>query len=139
MSATTEKTEFAEIENIGPIKAVKIPIPIGGGLLVMKGRNGAGKSTVLNTFERALGKDVKLSKNERAVGSGHFESPFGVSLKVSQTIRKTEEDGGLTVEVLDDEFQIADLVDPREKDQAAADRRRLKALLRVALGKRPLV
>lgn len=135
MATTTEqKSEigFAEIENIGPVRSVKIPVPLGGGLLVMKGRNGAGKSTVLNTFERALGKDVKLSKNERAVGSGHFESPFGVTLKVGQSTRRLESDDGLSVEVLDDEFQIGDLVDPREKDQAAADRRRLKALLRVA-------
>lgn len=131
MSQTTE-IAIAEIENIGPIKSVKIPVPVGGGLLVMKGRNGAGKSTVLNVFDKALGKDVKLQKNERAVGSGHFESPFGVALKVSQTTRRTEDDDGLTVEVLDDEFQIGDLVDPREKDAAAADRRRLKALLRTA-------
>ena len=130
---STQNVGFAEIENIGPIKdPVRIPVPIGGGLLVLLGRNGSGKSTTLDTFRKSLGQDVKLAKNERAVGSGHFETPFGVKLKVSQTTRRTEEEGGLAVEVLDDEFQIGDLVDPREKDAAAADRRRLKALLRVA-------
>jgi hypothetical protein len=129
----TKNVGYAEIENIGPIKdPVRIPVPVGGGLLVLLGRNGSGKSTTLDTFRKSLGQDVKLAKNERAVGSGHFETPFGVKLKVSQTTRRTEEEGGLAVEVLDDEFQIGDLVDPREKDAAAADRRRLKALLRVA-------
>lgn len=136
MSTTAPETKnvgYAEIENIGPIKdPVRIPVPVGGGLLVLLGRNGSGKSTTLDTFRKSLGQDVKLAKNERAVGSGHFETPFGVKLKVSQTTRRTEEEGGLAVEVLDDEFQIGDLVDPREKDAAAADRRRLKALLRVA-------
>lgn len=143
MATVTETAKssapIAEIENIGPIRHLTFPCPKDGGLVVFKGRNGAGKSTALNAVDRVLGKDVKLQKNEKCPGSGHVETPLGVSLKVSQTVRRTEEqrddegkDVGLTVEVLDDEFSITDLVDPKEKDQAAADRRRIKALLRTA-------
>ena len=120
-----------EIENIGPIRHLKFPMPEGGGMIVIKGRNGEGKSTVLNAIDKVMGKDVKVRKNDSVPGSGHVTTPLGVSLKVTRQMTKRDGDE-LTVEILNDEFSIADMVDPREKDPAAADRRGIKALLRTA-------
>ena len=33
-----------EIKNIGPISTASIPIPEGGGVVVLRGKNGSGKS-----------------------------------------------------------------------------------------------
>lgn len=133
--ATAEKSrakkpsELLEIENIGPIKSVSVSVPKSGGLVVFRGRNGAGKSTAISAVEAALGSGPKLKKRDGSLGSGSVDTPWGVSVRVGQSTRRS---GELEISVLDDEFSIVDLVDPREKDKAAADRRRLKALLRVA-------
>ena len=117
------------IENVGAIKSVSVKVPKTGGLIVFRGRNGAGKTTAINAVEAAIGSGPRLRKRDGALGSGSIETPWGVSIRIGQSARKS---GELEVAVLDDEFSIVDLVDPKEKDPAAADRRSIKALLRVS-------
>lgn len=117
------------IENVGAIKSVSVKVPKTGGLIVFRGRNGAGKTTAINAVEAAIGSGPRLRKRDGALGSGSVETPWGVSIRIGQSARKS---GELEVAVLDDEFSIVDLVDPKEKDPVAADRRSIKALLRVS-------
>ena len=37
-----------KIKNIGPISTLSMPVPEGGGVVVLKGRNGSGKGTALD-------------------------------------------------------------------------------------------
>lgn len=136
MSAVQEVEEVAvsqdslTIRNIGPIPELTIPVPKDGGLVVFKGKNGHGKTTAIEAVEASLGKKGnKLEKQRGALKGGSVETPWGTRISVGQVARFS---GELSVKTLDDEFSIADLVDPKEKDDVAADRRRSKALLRVA-------
>jgi DNA repair exonuclease SbcCD ATPase subunit len=42
-----------EIKNIGPIASVTIPVPEAGGVVVLTGRNGSGKSHALEAVSAA--------------------------------------------------------------------------------------
>ncbi|MCB1771940.1 MAG: AAA family ATPase, partial [Candidatus Competibacteraceae bacterium] len=42
------------IKNIGAIESVSIPVPKGGGVVVLRGRNGSGKSTALDAIQSAV-------------------------------------------------------------------------------------
>ncbi|MBK8184740.1 MAG: AAA family ATPase [Candidatus Competibacteraceae bacterium] len=43
-----------EIKNIGPIASVTIPVPEAGGVVVLTGRNGSGKSHALEAVNAAV-------------------------------------------------------------------------------------
>ena len=43
-----------KIKNIGPISTLSMPVPEGGGVVVLKGRNGSGKSTALDAISAAV-------------------------------------------------------------------------------------
>ncbi len=125
-----ESQDILTIRNIGPISELKIPVPKDGGLVVFRGRNGEGKTTAIEATEASFGKKGnKLEKQRGALKAGSVETPWGTRISVGQVARFS---GELSVVTLDDEFTCADLVDPKEKDDVAADRRRTKALLRVA-------
>lgn len=128
--AICDAGESLTIKNIGPIPELSIQVPKNGGLVVFKGKNGQGKTTAIEAVEASLGKKGnKLEKQKGALKSGTVETPWGTRISIGQVARFS---GELSVSTLDDEFSIADLVDPKEKDDVAADRRRSKALLRVA-------
>ncbi|MDE2106484.1 MAG: AAA family ATPase, partial [Patescibacteria group bacterium] len=116
-----------EIENLGAIKHVSIPYPEGGGLVVLKGPQGAGKSTALSAIDALCGKSASLEKRDGAI-SGSV-SGLGVTITVKKSARRT---GELEVESIEGRFSIADLVDPKIADPLAADAKRIKALVQLA-------
>jgi hypothetical protein len=113
------------IEDIGPIDRLEIPIPEGGGIVVLHGRNGNGKSHALQAVEGLTTGERQPVRDGQSRG---VVEGLGARLTVA---RRTSRTGELTVEVLegDDPTQ---LVDPGIKDPEAADRRRLEAMLRLA-------
>ena len=119
-----------EIENIGPVAKLSIPVPEHGGLIVLTGDNGAGKSETLGAVRAICGSavDKKELRPRDGEKSGVVEG-CGVTIKVG---RSNREMGELTVASLEDRLDIADLVDPGINDLNAADARRLKALIRVS-------
>lgn len=118
------------IENIGRPKKVVIPLPEDGGVVVLSGRNGAGKSTTLEAVQDAItGRKDKRSKPRDGIATGKLAG-CGVTMTVS---RKITTSGKLTVETLDGgRLSIADVVSPPYKGAEEADGRRIKALVQLA-------
>lgn len=118
------------IENVGPIEQLRIPLPKGGGVVVLTGDNGSGKSESLSAIRALAGsaadkKDLRPRDGEK---SGLVEG-CGVTIKVG---RANRESGELAVSSLEDRIDITQLVDPEILDLNAADARRLKSLIRVS-------
>lgn len=113
-----------ELENIGAVERLVIPVPENGGLVVLKADNGKGKSTTLTAIESAITGRGQLSVRDRAV-RGQVEA-FGVTITVG---RNTRRKGELVVNSLDGKLSIGELIDPGLKSPEAADARRIKALL----------
>lgn len=123
MSATIELTD------IGPVEHLSIPIPDEGGVIVLRGANGTGKSSTLRAVDRlATGKkSIELSARDGAA-KGQI-SGCGVTLRVGRSVSRT---GELEVESLDGRLSVAELVDPGLKGAEEADGRRIRALVQLA-------
>ena len=115
------------LKNIGPIEHVTIPVPAEGGVVVLAGRNGSGKSTALDAIQTAItGKGKPPLRDKTSKGEVHAA---GVSLTVAKSIRRS---GELMVTSLDSRLSVADLVDPGIQDPLRADASRIKALVNLS-------
>lgn len=113
------------VEDVGPIHRLEIPVPEGGGVVVLRGHNGAGKSHALAAIQSLAGSGRPEVRD--GVASA-WVSGLGVRMSVG---RRTVRSGELEIRLLEGEDPSL-LVDPRMKDPAAADRRRIESLLRLA-------
>lgn len=120
--ATSEIT----IKNVGPIQQLDIPLPEGGGVVVLRGSQGSGKSTALRAIEAAAGgKPDGVSLRDGATrGSVDF-----CGAKLSVTKSRTSRRGELEVETIEGKYDIGALVDPQIKDPERADAARIKQLI----------
>ena len=112
-----------EIKDIGPVEYVSIPVPEGGGVCVLRGRNGIGKTNTLQAVET-----IATGKGSLSVRDGALRgevSGWGAKVTVGRSTRRT---GELEVYTLEGKLSIADLVDPGLKSDEAADARRIRAL-----------
>ena len=115
-----------EITDIGPVKHVSIPVPEEGGIVILKARNGRGKTCTLNAVESAITGRGKIDVRDGSL-RGEVEA-FGVAIKVGRSTRRT---GELEVTSLDGRLSVAELVDPGLKSDEAADAKRVKALVQL--------
>jgi ABC-type molybdenum transport system ATPase subunit/photorepair protein PhrA len=113
----------AEARNVGPVERITIPVLADGGIVVFRGRNGSGKSTVLDTIDAAITGKGRPPVRDGAL-RGEFEG-FGVRLTIGRSTRRT---GEAEVHSLEGRFSVADLVDPGVVDPEKADAHRIKAL-----------
>lgn len=113
-----------EVSDIGPVERVSIPVPNEGGLVVLRARNGRGKTKTLEAVETALSGRGKLDVRDGAL-RGEVKA-FGATITVAKSTRRT---GELEVTSLEGKLGIADLVDPGIKADDAADSKRIKALV----------
>lgn len=118
-------TTKVTIKDVGPIHQLSIPVPPEGGIVVLTGRNGAGKSEALAATEKLIRGTGSLTKRDRCLTSGVVQG-FGATIKVGA---KTTRSGELEVTSLEDRLHVSDLVDPQIKDPDAADAKRIKALV----------
>jgi energy-coupling factor transporter ATP-binding protein EcfA2/uncharacterized coiled-coil protein SlyX len=120
-----EDPNVVTLENVGPIERLEIPANPGT-IIVLRGPNGAGKSTVLDAVNAITAKrSAGLTSRDGTVGG--FAKGFGVTIKVARN-GQNRRLGDLEVVSVEDRLDIASLVDPGLKDEAAADLRRIKAL-----------
>jgi len=119
-----------KIQNVGPIENLTIPVPDEGGVVVLRGRNGSGKSYALRAVDRlATGGGPPLDLRDGAPASiGGSVEGLGVVIRVGRVTRRK---GELEVEALSGRDPSL-LVDPRIKDPVAADLRRLAVLCNLA-------
>jgi energy-coupling factor transporter ATP-binding protein EcfA2 len=125
MSKTQTQPNQLTIANIGPIERLAIPVPSEGGVIVLRGPNGAGKTTAIEAADSLMKGTGTLSRRDGQLSPGQVEG-FGATIKVGARTTRT---GELEVVSLGDRLNIADLVDPQVKDPAAADAKRIKALV----------
>lgn len=115
-----------EIENVGPIERLTVPLPPSG-VVVLHGRNGAGKSHALAALDSLVSGRGKLPCRDGA-RRGMVEG-VGARLSIGRSTRRT---GEAEVATLEGRFDISQLVDPGLKDSEAADKARIKALIQLS-------
>jgi energy-coupling factor transporter ATP-binding protein EcfA2 len=128
MTPATLLNEQREIDltNVGAIDKLTIPMPSGGGVVVLRGPNGSGKSTGLNAASALIGGDADIAKRDgtdRAIIEG-----LGAKLTIGQ--RKSRACGSeVEVRTIEGQLDLAALVDPGISDPFAADKHRIRALV----------
>lgn len=114
------------LTNIGPLGRTIIPIPAEGGVTVLRGRNGAGKSIALDAIASTVSGNGKGKPPLKDLASRGEVSAFGATLTVGKALRRR---GELEVALLEGRISVADLVDPQIQDPARADAARIRALI----------
>jgi energy-coupling factor transporter ATP-binding protein EcfA2 len=117
------------ITDIGPITDFSFAVPEEGGVVVLRGRMGAGKTTALEALNVLAGRPADVAHRDGAA-AGQVNG-FGATLKVG---RRATRAGELEVASLEGRFSVLDLVDPKIKEPGAADAKRIKALVQLAGG-----
>lgn len=112
-------------EHIGPIDRFSCPIPTGGGVIELNGRNGSGKSILLRAIDLASDRKADPVTPKDGYTEGKLSLP-GVVLRVS---RKSRKDGQLDFETIEGKLSISEVIDPELVDPKAADAKRIKAVL----------
>ncbi|MCR9295441.1 MAG: AAA family ATPase [bacterium] len=114
-----------KIKNVQAIRFIEFDMPDGqGGVRILKGGNGAGKTTAIACLNALLGRKVALGPT-RGAPYGEIEG-LGVSKKVQKKITSK---GDPEVANLENRFDFSDLVDPPVKDPKARTKSRIRALV----------
>lgn len=125
-------SEEIKIENVGEISYAVIDVPKkGGGVLVLKGDNGTGKSTAIGIINALFTKSGRLKPRDLA-DRGTVEG-FDRKINVAGT---TTRSGDGEIATLDpSKFDFGDLVDPPYKEPEARNTRRIQALIGLSMVK----
>lgn len=120
--ATTE----INVSNIGPIDKLTIPLPEDGGIVVLRGCQGSGKSTAL----RAIAATASGGKADVTLRDGATRGAVEwAGAKLSVTRSRTARTGELEIETIEGKYDISALVDPMIRDPERADAMRIKQLI----------
>jgi hypothetical protein len=115
------KNEKLIVEGIGPIASRSVFDVSGPGTHVIVGRNGRGKSTILNVVNALAGSKPKLTVNDGA--DEGVARAFGRELRI--TLRR-DLSGNLELGSIDPDLDPSVIVDPGIQDPEAADRMRAR-------------
>lgn len=116
------------LKDVGPIPELKLVFPKSGSVLVVRGPNGSGKTTVIDTARTLItGSKHELTKRDQTL-RGSAEG-FGAKITLGQRTKRT---GEVDVVSLEGRIDLAALVDPGFADKLAADTSRIKALVALA-------
>jgi len=121
---TKQEPRTIEVENVGPVSRLRLLIPPNGGLVILRGRNGSGKSTTLEAIQSAATGTGNLSVRDGEL-RGEVRA-FGATVTVAKSTRRR---GDVEVVTLEGPGDVSTLVDPGLKSDDAADSRRIRALL----------
>lgn len=116
-----------ELDNVAAVEHLSIEVPAEGGLVVLEGPNGIGKTNALNAIEaRLTGKGTLPVRDGAPTAEVNI---FGTAtLRMSRRISRL---GHLECSTLEGKLSIADFVDPQLDNLLAADAHRIKALLQL--------
>lgn len=117
------------IENLGPVQELEVELPEGGGVTVLRGTNGSGKSTVIEGVSRLMG--GRAQHLSAADGSKRGTVELGDAV-LSVTKSRTATRGELEVTGIESRLDVSSLVDPGIQDPEKADAKRVKALISLA-------
>jgi hypothetical protein len=116
------------ITDVGPIQRLEFPILPTGGVVVLRGANGVGKSTGVAGITAHLTGTGSLTRRDGSEEPGSVTA-FGASIKIGN---KTTRQGRPEVVALEGDISLATLVDPGIASVEAADRQRIKAAVRLS-------
>lgn len=120
-----------ELNNVGPIKHLTIPCPEDGGVIVIRGRNGTGKTHAVDSVESLYSKNARAGLRKRdGVPSGTIEG-MGVTIRLGRVNTQKGKLDELIAESIDGRVDPSMLVDPGIKDPVKADAKRLQSLIRL--------
>lgn len=118
-----------EIQDVGPVHKLSIPIPEKGGIVVLEGDNGVGKSISLESVEAlATGRNTGDLAARDGTSAG-FITGMGITITVGRSNRRL---GELVATSLKGKLSIEDLIDPPYKGDNARDEHRIKSLCQIA-------
>lgn len=123
MTATVSEVT---VTNVGPIRHLAIPLPEHGGVVVLKGSQGSGKSTALEAVSALAGKKPDGLSIRDGARRGEVECG-GAKLTITKS--RSSRAGEWEVESLGGRFDISRIVDPGIADPVRADAARIKQLL----------
>lgn len=129
MSIAEIKTKSITIDHVGPIEHLEIPVPEGGGVVVLRGQCGQGKSHAIQSV--AALRDNSARNSLRPTDGWPSGSVEGLGVTVRLGRRNTAR-GELVCESLDSGVDPSVLVDPGIKDPVKADSKRLATLVQLA-------
>lgn len=118
------------IKNMNAIKELSVDPITGGGIILLVGGQGCGKSTFLAAVKKRMAgqstsTDIDLQPRD---GTSRGELWIGEA-KLTVTRGRKRNTGDLDVKHIEGRFDISELVDPGIKDHLAADQARIKALI----------
>jgi len=117
-----------DISDVGPIRKLQIPVEPGT-VVVLEGGNGKGKSTALRAVATGIKEKGGGLTPRDFTTSGTISLP-GVTVRIGARVSaKGEASHGF---VLVDTSGVGQLINPGVKDPAAADKKRLQALVDIA-------
>lgn len=119
------KRESIVIEDVGPIFKLTIPVPANGGVVVLRGGNGTGKTSALKAADTLVNKRKGDPPPVRDGAETCSISGFGAILNVG---RRMSHLGELEITKIDG-LGLEDFVNPGLKDPEASDSKRIKALV----------
>lgn len=123
------KAKTIEVTNLGPVVHLAFETPDPGGLVVLEGGQGVGKSTVLRGVSRLLGGKTP----DLAAFDGAPRGELAIDDAVLRVTRSQHRaTGELEVVGIEGRLDVASLVDPGILDETKADSARLKALVSLA-------
>lgn len=133
MSTTTGKAIY--IKDCGAIQQLAIPIPDGGGVVVLRGTQGTGKSTALQAVSAlAGGSKSRLSvRDEKKRGEIVLDmEPNSIRLTLTKSRQSVSGDTGLECLDIEARVDLGKIIDPGIQDEERADAARIKQLIALA-------
>lgn len=118
------KATEIEVRDVGPVPLLRIPIQ--AGVVRLQGRNGSGKSQIIQGVSQLLGADSREVSASDGAQAGSI-SIGSATLRVTRSKSRTI--GTLEVTGIESKLDISELVDPGIDKPEAADAKRLKALI----------
>lgn len=125
---STAVAEEIEVKDVGPVEHLSIPLPPGGGLVVIRGPQDHGKSKTLEAVDYAVTGNGSIEKRD-----GSTKGTITIGEATVSVVKQARRQGfELVASSLDGRLKISDLIDPGLKDPEKNDAVRIKALVQLA-------